>query len=393
MKRFLILLLLGTFSLQGQDESPWQFNGYLKYLGSFSQLNEDFIDPSLRAGIDLTAFDQQLHNRFDLRYFKGKWTAGLGLRNRLFQGASPQQGLSFSQSLDNDPGLVDLSMVYWESDQVILHSIIDRLWLQYESEKWSIRLGRQRINWGMTGVFNPNDLLNQYNFLDFDYEERPGADALRVQFFPNFSSHFELAMAADNEGLRTAALLYRNNAYSYDFQLLGGYYDEFLTTGGGWAGAIGGLGFKGEANYYLPLNENEQEVLVASMDLDYVFSNGLYLTLGYLYNQSAAEGLGVLAFNSVSDGQVLSPRNPYIYRNTALLTFSYPFNPLISGSFTSMYSTDANSTIIFPSITYSLGTNWDVLLAGQLFLADNEWQASDYDWFVNALFIRLKWSF
>lgn len=71
MKRFLILLLLGAFSLQGQDESPWQFNGYLKYLGSFSQLNEDFIDPNLRAGIDLTAFDQQLHNRFDLRYLKG----------------------------------------------------------------------------------------------------------------------------------------------------------------------------------------------------------------------------------------------------------------------------------------------------------------------------------
>lgn len=393
MRAFFAFLLFCSLGLKAQENDNWQLTGYLKYLGSYSFLNEDFIAPTPGTEIDLRSFDQQVHNRIDLRYFWGAWTASVGLRNRLFQGASPKQGLVFSQALDTDPGLVDLSMVYWESDQVILHSIVDRLWLQYEAEKWSLRLGRQRINWGMTGVFNPNDLLNQYNFLDFDYEERPGADALRFQFFPDFYSHIEMAISANDKGLQTAAMLYRNNRYRYDFQLIAAYYDQYLTAGGGWAGAIGGMGFKGEANYYLPQEEGPDKVLVASIDLDYVFSNGLYLTLGYLYNQSAAEGLGVLAFNSLNAGQVLSPRNPYIYRNTGLLTLSYPFNPLISGSFTGMYSPDANSTILFPSLSYSLGTNWDVLVAGQLFLADNDLQASEYDWFVNALFIRLKWSF
>jgi len=393
-KLLAILLLITGFVVKAQEESPWQLSGYLKYLASYSQVNKAYFPPELHSGTSFNNFDQLLHNRFDLRYYKGGWTGGIGMRTRLFQGASVEQGESFYQGLDQDAGLADLSFLYWKSDEVLMHTIFDRLWLQYEMEKWSFRLGRQRINWGMTSVFNPNDLLNQYNFLDFDYEERPGVDALRVQFFPNFSSQLELAIAPGKEEINTAALLYRNNAYLYDFQFIAGFYDAQATLGGGWAGSIGGFGFKGEANYYFENpQESKSEVLVAAADVDYVFSNGLYLTLGYLYNQSALTGLGVLAFSNVSDGQVLSPRNPYIYRNTALLSLNYPFNPLINGSLTGMYSPDGNSTIIFPSISYSLSTNWDILVAGQFFLADNDLANQEYDAFANSLFLRLKWSF
>lgn len=393
MKKWGLLLVFISFGAAAQEASPWELSGYLKYLGSYSLVNEQFIPLEQQAATATSSFDQQLHNRFDLRYYGGPWSAGIGMRNRLFQGTSPEQGESFYKLLDDDAGLVDLSFLYWKSDRVLMHTIFDRAWLQYEKDKWSFRLGRQRINWGMTSVFNPNDLLNQYNFLDFDYEERPGVDALRVQFFPNFSSQFELALAPLNGSMHTAALLYRNNAYAYDFQVITGVYDEHFTAGGGWAGSIGGLGFKGEANYYLPFNDKGEEVLVGSTDIDYVFTNGIYLSLGYLYNKSASEGLGVMGFNSLSDGQVLSPKNPFIFRHTTVLSLSYPFNPLISGSLTSMYSPDGNSTIVFPSITYSLSTNLDVLLAGQFFLADNQQADDQYDWFVQSFFARLKWSF
>ncbi len=392
MKRCIAILLISTLGLQAQDESPWQLTGYLKHLASNSRVNQDYFPEDARESMDFNSFDQQLHNRFDLKYFKGSWTGAIGMRNRLFQGASPGLGAAFTNALDDDPGLVDLSLVYWQNDEVILHTILDRLWLQYERERWNIRLGRQRINWGMTSIFNPNDLLNQYNFLDFDYEERPGADALRVQFFPDHFSQLEMALSMTNDQLQTAAILYRNNAYRYDFQIVTAYYDEQFTTGGAWAGSIGGLGFKGEANYYFE-NENQPAVLVAATDLDYVFRNGIYLSLGYLFNQTAPEDLGVTAFSDLSAGQVLSPRNPYIYRNTGVLSLNYPFNPLISGTLTGMYSTSANSTIIFPSISYSLSTNWDLLLAGQFFLSDNELDENKFGLFANAIFTRLKWSF
>ena len=61
-------------------------------------------------------------------------------------------------------------------------------------EKWELTLGRQRINWGVNLAFNPNDLFNAYSLIDFDYQERPGSDAIRFQYFTNELSSFETAV-------------------------------------------------------------------------------------------------------------------------------------------------------------------------------------------------------
>ena len=68
----------------------------------------------------------------------------------------------------------------------------DRLFIEWNKEKWNIRIGRQRINWGINLAFNPNDIFNAYNFLDFDYEERPGVDAARVQYYYGSFSGLDL---------------------------------------------------------------------------------------------------------------------------------------------------------------------------------------------------------
>lgn len=396
MKRQLVLLFFIPLSIwaQEEEESPWEFNGYLKYLGSYSSLNANFYPPATRNGLSTQSYDQLLHNRLNLKYYKGNWSAALSMRNRLFQGNSPEQGKSFSRSLDLDPGLVDLSFVYWESNELILHTIFDRAWLQYEKGDFSVRLGRQRINWGITGIFNPNDILNQYNFFDFDYEERPGTDALRLQYFPNFNSQLELALApAEKLDQSTAALYYRNNALIYDWQIISGFYQGQLTFGGGWAGNLWQLGFKGEFNYYWPAADINKETWVFSSDIDYVFTNGLYVSIGYLYNQSALKQGGIGDFSSLGAGQVLSPKNPFIFRHTAILNTNYAFNPLITGSLALMYSPDAHSTIIFPSLSYSLNTNLDIMLAAQLFMSDNPIESDAWQTLVSSTFLRLKWSF
>jgi hypothetical protein len=396
VKNLVFFCLLSLQCVWGQSDTKGEFTlqGYLKYFGAYSAANPAFLDPSASGLLALQSFDQQLHNRFDFRYYKGNWLAGLSMRNRLFNGSSPQQGASFFERLDDDPGLVDLSFLYWRDENLLLHTILDRVWGQYSNEKWLIRLGRQRINWGINSVFNPNDILNQYNFFDFDYEERPGTDALRIQFFPNYASSLELAIAPKNElNESTAALLYRNNSGVYDLQVLAGVYAQSFTVGGGWAGSIGSVGFKGEGNYYTPLIDREQESWVLSLALDYVFGSGIYLSTSYLYNQSALANGGIGDFGLLGAGQVLSPKNPFIFRHTLAINVNYNFNPLLNASLTAMYSPDANSTILFPSLSYSLRDNLDVLIAGQFFLADNALQNEEYQWLVSASYLRLKWSF
>ncbi|MCG8318265.1 MAG: hypothetical protein MI921_02070 [Cytophagales bacterium] len=43
-------------------------------------------------------------------------------------------------------------------------------------------IGKHRINWGKSYVWNPNDVFNAYSFFDFDYEERRGTDALLIKY-------------------------------------------------------------------------------------------------------------------------------------------------------------------------------------------------------------------
>ena len=97
------------------------------------------------------------------------------------------------------------------------------------------------MNWGVNLISNPNDLFNQYSFYDFDYPERPGSDAVRVQRFLGFNSRMEVAVrpASDLEQ-SVAAFLYAFGARGYDIQLMGGYYRERFVAGAGFAGDFRG---------------------------------------------------------------------------------------------------------------------------------------------------------
>lgn len=68
---------------------------------------------------------------------------------------------------------------------MILRTMIDRLWIDWAYKKWELRAGRQRINWGKTSVWNPNDLFNTFNYANFDYEEQAGSDAIKLSYYPS----------------------------------------------------------------------------------------------------------------------------------------------------------------------------------------------------------------
>ena len=349
------LLVLG----QAEQQEKLEVSGYLKFLSTFSQTNDAFVPEFLRPLVPTSNQDYQFHNRFDARYFFNEhWTAGAGMRNRLFWGYQVRQGDNFLRNLDNDRGFFDLSYLYWESEDAVLHTIFDRAWLQWESQKVMVRLGRQRVNWGVNTVWNPNDIFNQYNYFDFDYEERPGADALRIQYFPNFNNTLELAWSPARElEQSTAALLYKTNRWNYDFQFLSGYYRQDAVFGVGWAGSIGTAGFKGEASYYLPLTNQTESALLSSVSADYAFTSGTYVMLSYLYNGSANGDAQLLDFSQLTAGQVQSPKNIFIFKHTSFASASFNITPLFTGSFACMVTPDFENLILYPSLSYSLDEN------------------------------------
>ena len=161
------LLIVCCIELQGQEKkTEFTLGGYITYLPSyleFERSNEiDFQKNHL------------IHNRLNIRgYIKDNFSIGLELRNRV---------LFDEGRFNDDDGYFDLSHYFVNDSKFKIHSMIDRIWLKYQKEKIEISIGRQRVNWGINTIWNSNDLFNAYNFIDFDYIERPGSDVIRFQY-------------------------------------------------------------------------------------------------------------------------------------------------------------------------------------------------------------------
>jgi hypothetical protein len=236
--------------------------------------------------------DNLIHNRVNIKLYPTKSITGtFEFRNRLFWGETVSGTPNYSDQYDRDPGLVDMSWILVNDPHVSLLTQIDRAHLNWSNDKWEVRVGRQRINWGITSFWNSNDLFNAYSFTDFDYEERPGVDAVRVQRYLNGMSSVEFAIKpSTNDKDWVGAMVYRFNKFQYDFQLLGCWYNEDLTIGGGWAGNLKEASFKGEASYFHPRESFADTTgsVSVSTSLDYMFKKSVYASVGYLFNSGGS---------------------------------------------------------------------------------------------------------
>lgn len=379
-KILLIIHLLSAIVLVGQEKEQKLFlAGYVKNLHEFG-----FIDNI--GEVQWTTF---LHNRLNFKYIPSKTiTARLEFRNRIYYGDRIKNNPGFSKVILQDNGWVDLSWNVLDNSTVVFNTTIDRALINYSKGDWDITLGRQRVNWGINLAWNPNDIFNTYNFLDFDYEERPGSDAIRIQYFLDGFSKIELAAKKGYQSDdHIIAVMYNFNKWSYDIQLLSGLYHNDWVIGTGWAGNIKNVGFKGEVSYFLPYKDyiGSENVVSASLSVDYGFKKGVYINGSLLYNSATNDvsgGLENLIFTSISAKNLM----PFEY--SGFLQLSKEFSPIFSGALSTIYSPTQHSLITMPSLTYSLATNWELNFTGQSFF-----ELEDPRILGNNLFVRLRWSF
>lgn len=385
--KYIFVYILSSFSFaviaQTDDSKPsWiELQGYIKYIQ-----NTTFVQ-----NIDSNATTNLIHNRLNFKFnIANKFSARLEIRNRIFYGEQIEQTPNFGDLINQDNGFLDLSHLWVNEESFVAQSTIDRMLIQYSDEKWEVSIGRQRINWGINNVWNPNDLFNAFNLLEFDYEERPGSDAVRIQHNLKNNASFELAYkASKNSEEQIAALLYKWNRKKYDFQLLSGIYQTDFVVGGGWAGRIKEAGFKGEMSYFIPKQNSldSSENFCLSLMADQTFKNDWYLALTMLYNSNPTNAFmiseGIYNFNV--SAKMLFPFE-YNFHFTAIKTIS----PISSFNFSFIYSPEKNMLILIPSFAWNVATNFDLDFMAQSFFAD---QADSYKNLGTNLFIRSRWSF
>lgn len=383
---FIILsfpFLMGCINSFAQDDSTatkkkWQLSGYIKNLESLS------FDKNFNNSIS----GNLLHNRLNIKWNpNNKMTAAVEFRNRLFWGEEVKATPNFASLLRNDNEKVNLQKAWIKKPALVLHTNVERLYFDYREEYMNLRVGRQRINWGITTTWNPNDIFNTYNFLDFDYEERPGVDGGKLQYIFNNSFNTELAYAhTGKKDGDVAALKYSLNKWGYDMQLITGWYNAHMTLGAGWAGSIKDAGFKGEAQYFFR-DKDSTDHFNMSLEGDYMFKKGWYLNLGLLFTN---RGL----YKPVKDWSAvnlkLSPENLMPTKWNFILTAAKEITPLFSVNMSVLYAPGTNLVILLPSFKYNLATNLDVDLIWQSFFAELD---QNFEAVNHRGFLRLKWSF
>jgi len=371
-----VLLPLGLIAQDSTvKKNVWAFSGYLKDM-EWVRFDNKFRDAEAT---------NLIHNRVNIRWSPNEnWSGRFEVRNRFYYGDDVRTVPGFKEGLRNQNEAIKLSTTWWTNSKAVLHSNIERLWMEYKQPKWNIRAGRQRINWGITNTWNPNDLFNTYNFLDFDYEERAGTDAVKAQYLFTDVSNIELAVAGTGRKAIMAAKYYTNYR-QYDLQWNAGVYQRRLTAGMGWAGSIKDAGFKGEVQYYGKKDSSDSQWLLV-LEGDYIFRKGWYLSTAFLYNQKGfshpLDGSTSLVFQA-------SPLNLMPTKWNILINTTKDFTPRFSGSMNLVFAPGTNLLILFPMLRYNLKTNWDIDFVWQSFFAEK----ARFESISHTGFLRLRWSF
>lgn len=331
MKKFILLLTLSLWAISVSAQmNKLDINGYVQGMPVWisAELPPPFEDDSF--------WEYRLQNRLNVRYdFSPDLTFNWQMRTRFFAGDLVNEIPGYADLIDTDDGYVNLSWMITEQDSWFLHYITDRLNLDWDKDDWKITVGRQRVNWGINTVTNPNDLFNIYSFYDFDYPERPGTDAIRIQHFLDWASRIEFAYRPARDARNSvAAGMYAFNTNGYDIQLITGYYRHRWTLGGGWAGSLDQVGFKGEWMIFTDLEETDgsrDTNIIAALSADYMFENSLFLVVEGLFNKDGGRGELLLL------GEPLSADNPSFSRYQFTTQITYPFSPIFQGSLAGIY--------------------------------------------------------
>jgi hypothetical protein len=376
---FSFVFLLSVPVLSQEKHKLLTLKGYLTTMQSvmFDSLSGPFVN------------EYVIHNRFNIDgYINNNITFAVELRNRFFTGDLVKSGIFYSEMIAKDRGWADLSWNLFNEQSFFINTTIDRLWVDFNYGKLQLRAGRQRINWGQTLVWNPNDIFNAYSFFDFDYIERPGSDAVRLQYYPGYSATLDVAVKADYQGHITAGSLYRLNKWGYDIQFLAGYVNsEDLVAGAGWSGAVGTISFRGEASWFQPSKKLslKEGTVVVTAGLDKGFKNNSMAQMQLMYCNRV---LDLNVFTSLFSGS-LSAKELAFSKFTAFGQFTYPVTPLFNATLSAMWFPDLKGCFAGPSVDYSVADNVDFSLLWQYF----DYKLNGIRTKKNIGFLRVKFSF
>ena len=324
-------------------------SGYLK---DFNVWSKTLIDPQ-----DVTENTGRARLQFDWRQsgwgtfvaYDQEYLSGSLLKSKevqLFGVSPPASFLNMDWTLDQSSGEIWRHRFY-------------RAYVESVSSPWTVRVGRQRINWGTGKIWQPTDVLNPYQPLSLEQDERRGVDSVYMRRAMGTFDQLELVYAPLN-GWQDTSLLGRVHQYydlaDLDVSLMGG-----KTVGGGgntilggdFSGSMGrGLGY-GEWSYTHGTTVYWRYLMGFIMEIDEAPFD--WMRSAKIITEFYHNGNGATDPLHYDFAAVLSGRDPWPVRNAAGFVVSKNVHPLVKFDATFLWDLDGAQTYLGASFT------WDAL--------------------------------
>ena len=366
------------FAQNGNSE----FSGYIQSLtqwGLSSDSSSAWILGNVQNRLQLK-WNPNEQNRFRLE-----------IRNRLLWGDLYAQYPELVDQIGIDPSWVDLNFHYRLKSNLIANHTIDRLYWNGIFGMWNVTVGRQRIHWGMHNAWNPNDLFNTHNFLDFDYFERSGTDALRIQGSIGMESSLEFAFhPARSNQKQILGMRYNSHVGTYDIQWISAYFQGEFSFGGAWAGPIGGSLWKTEWSVFTGKETNMQNIQTAwvvATSLEYSFPKQWYVSASILIQSDWSSST---VFTSIDPALSVTPKSLFPSPITGMLQGSKTVDDRWNIQLMALYASENNVFLLYPGITMDAGNQTLLEFRGQLIRSDGN--KHDHP-FLQNYYLTFKWNF
>lgn len=241
-----------------------------------------------------------------------------------------------------------------------------------------LRIGRQRIAWGTAQFWNPVDILNPFNPVQVERQERPGVDAAVLDWNYGPLSRISLVYAKQNSGTSYAAR-WRTNQSGFDLSVLAGSFRNDTVTGVDFAGQVGQIGLRGEITR---TNAAPSAFTRAVIGADYTFRNTLSVNVELYYNGQGISNVSDYDFNRLLTGEIQNVARRYLG-----LYVGYDVTPLLRWDNHVVFNRDDDSRFFSPRMTYSLSGDWELAAGAQFFSGKS---GSEYGAFRDLYFLQLQ---
>ncbi len=304
----------------------------------------------------------------------GKWKAALSYDNRLESGQGATGLTSTVRASSGGPFRIrQIGGLAARSGDTVDYHELDRAFLSFESQKWSVTAGRQAVGWGRGVLFGAVDIFAPFTPLEIDRDWRRGVDAFRATYkvADTFSTDLVTAWGPDWDH-SAAGVRFSGYQGPLDGEVLLAKRGTDVMYGVDGSRTLGGLEVHGEYALFrtrgTPLYSGAfgdprlvpKAVLGASNNFN--LGNGLRVLLEYHYSgfgAAAAKDLPGLLKEADFQDRLNRGDTQILGRQALAAQGTYTFNPSWNVALEILQSLDDPSGVVVPSAGWTLSDSLD----------------------------------